>query len=273
VRCAVGSATSTSNSVRTLSQFMRRRRRRGSCAGGRGRPGSAIHRGSPDTAFVEFAAALPQAVTRVVVANVAGERLGERFRTVVSASTNAVVEFVTTTEHRFGVRCAYADPSRLGVDRWVAVLAALRAATGAACVIDVGTAVTFDAVDATGSHLGGLILPGQRLLATALDRHTSDIGATAPARAVPRALDLLGKDTDTAVGHGAMLALAAALDRAVRTVAQAIGTQPAVFLTGGDAERLHGWLETTVQFRADLVLEGLALFAAEPAAPLRFERS
>jgi type III pantothenate kinase len=84
-----------------------------------GRPGSAIHRGSPDTAFVEFAAALPQAVTRVVVANVAGERLGERFRTVVSASTNAVVEFVTTTEHRFGVRCAYADPSRLGVDRWV----------------------------------------------------------------------------------------------------------------------------------------------------------
>jgi type III pantothenate kinase len=81
-------------------------------------------------------------------------------------------------------------------------------------------------------------------------------------RAAPRGLALLGRDTATAVGHGSMLALAGALDRAVRTVAAAVGT-PTVYLTGGDAPLLADWLETEVEARADLVLEGLALFAAE----------
>ena len=82
---------------------------------------------------------------------------------------------------------------------------------------------------------------------------------------MPQGLDLLGRDTAEAVGHGAMLALAAALDRAVRTVADALSTDPMVYLTGGDATVLRDWLETQVEQRADLVLEGLALFAAEHA--------
>ena len=112
---------------------------------------------------------------------------------------------------------------------------------------------------AAGAHLGGLIFPGARLLASALDRNTSDIGRTAPAPAVARGLDLLGRNTDAAVGHGAWLALSAALDRAVATVERALGTPPVVYLTGGDAEALQGWLETRVELRADLVLEGLGV--------------
>jgi pantothenate kinase type III len=65
------------------------------------------------------------------------------------------------------------------------------------------------------------------------------------------------------VGNGAWLALGASLDRAATTVAQALGVTPAVYLAGGDADALAGWLETKVEIRADLVLEGLALFAAE----------
>jgi pantothenate kinase type III len=84
---------------------------------------------------------------------------------------------------------------------------------------------------------------------------------------------LLGKSTDAAVGHGAMLGLAAALDRAAATVEAALGTPLTVFLTGGDAARLSGWLETEVELRADLVLEGLALFAAERSPARRGMRS
>ena len=163
------------------------------------------------------------------------------------------------------MRCAYTDPSRLGVDRWVAVLAAHHAAHTAACVINAGTAVTFDAVDSGGAHLGGLIMPGASLFAAALDRNTRNIGPTAPVPAVAHGLELLGRNTDAAVGRGAWLALAAALDRATATVARALGTTPVVYLTGGDADALRGWLETQVQLRADLVLEGLALFAAVEA--------
>jgi pantothenate kinase type III len=78
---------------------------------------------------------------------------------------------------------------------------------------------------------------------------------------VPRGLKLLGQSTAAAVGNGAWLALAAALDRATATVAQALGAAPVVYLTGGDAAALAPWLETRVEPRADLVLEGLKLFA------------
>ncbi len=166
---------------------------------------------------------------------------------------------------QFGVRCAYADPSRLGIDRWIAVLAAHHLAAGAACVIDAGTAATFDAVDAQGRHLGGLIMPGPQLLAAALDRNTSNIGATLAAAVAPSGLDLLGKSTDAAVGNGAMLALAGALDRAVDAVETALAERSTVYLTGGDAPALRGWLETEVELRADLVLEGLALFSDAPS--------
>jgi pantothenate kinase type III len=62
-----------------------------------------------------------------------------------------------------------------------------------------------------------------------------------------------------------MLALAAALDRAVAAVDAALAARSKVYLTGGDGPQLRGWLETETELRADLVLEGLALFATRPA--------
>lgn len=223
--------------------------------------GSAVHRGAADAAFAAFGAALRGKVTRIVAANVAGIGLAERLR-AVAAERGAEFDLVAVSAERLGVRCGYDDPGRLGVDRWVAVLAAHRRAGGAACVVSAGTAVTFDLVDRTGQHRGGLILPGARLFAVALDRHTSDIGVTAAAAAVPRGLDLLGRDTDAAVAHGAWLALAAGVDRAIATVARELGAAPRVFVTGGDAPTLRAWLEAETEERADLVLEGLALLAA-----------
>jgi type III pantothenate kinase len=228
--------------------------------------GSAVHRDSLDESLLAFDAALP-AQPRIIASNVAGAAVGARLEALVATRPGASLELVATSAERFGVRCAYAEPSRLGVDRWVAVLAAHHAQRprAAACVLNAGTAVTFDAVDGSGAHLGGLILPGASLQAAALDRYTSNIGRTAPATAVARGLELLGRNTDVAVAHGAWLALAAALDRAVATVASALGAKPVVYLTGGDADALHGWLETRVELRADLVLEGLALFAGARA--------
>jgi type III pantothenate kinase len=222
--------------------------------------GTAVHRDSLDAAAAAFTASLPEK-PRIVAANVAGDAVAKRLSVAAAARPGASLTFVTTSKQRFGVRCAYADPSKLGVDRWVAIVAAHHRARGAACVIDAGTAATFDAVDSTGAHLGGLIVAGARLLAASLDRHTSDIGHTSAQPAVAHGLELLGRNTDSAVSNGAWLALAAALDRAVATVTRALGSTPTVYLTGGDAEALRGWLESRVEVRADLVLEGLALFA------------
>src|SRR5690606_23289335 len=110
-------------------------------------------------------------------------------------------EIVETRAEMLGVRCAYRDPSRLGVDRWVTVIAAHRAAAARkdgprpACVINAGTALTFDAVDVRGRHLGGLILPGPRLAAEALASGTERIGLTEPAAGRPAGLGVLGRST------------------------------------------------------------------------------
>lgn len=235
-------------------------------------PSHAVHVDDLDRAVEALAADLPGRVGRLLVANVAGAAVAARLARLARERFRLEPEFVQTAAETLGVRCAYRDPSRLGVDRWVAIVAAhtLAAAGGSprpACVIGAGTAMTFDAVDAAGLHLGGLILAGPRLAAEALQHGTRGIGATRPASRAPRGLDVLGKSTDEAVGHGALLGPAAAFDRAVGIVERRLGARPRVFLAGGDGPVLAPWLETEVELRADLVLEGLALIAAGGPAP------
>jgi type III pantothenate kinase len=226
--------------------------------------GNAVHRDARERALASFAAALPKRVTRAIVSNVAGDAIARELTELLQIRSAVAPEFVAVRAEQFGVRCAYADPSRLGVDRWIAVLAAHHLAPSAACVIDAGTTVTFDAVDARGQHLGGLILPGPRLVASALDRNTNAIGATQAPGTRPTGLDVLGKSTDAAVGNGAMLALTGALERAIAAVESSLKERPKLYLTGGDADLLQNWLESDLDLRRDLVLEGLALFSGAP---------
>jgi len=230
----------------------------------------AVHAGAEDQALAALVAALESSpVERVVVANVGGSALAARLDEVARERFGVRPEHVATAVETLGVRCAYRDPSRLGVDRWVAVVAAHHAALARpdgprpVGVINAGTAMTFDAVDARGRHLGGLILPGPRLAAEALARGTRGIGPTRPATTKPAGLKLLGRSTEDGVGYATMLAPAAAFDRAAAIVAKELGVPPVVYLAGGDAAALAPWLETEVQVEADLVLKGLALIAAE----------
>ncbi|MEY4588820.1 MAG: hypothetical protein RL497_896 [Pseudomonadota bacterium] len=59
-----------------------------------------------------------------------------------------------------GVINGYAEPQRLGVDRWLALLAARQVMQGDVVVVDAGTAITLDLLTGQGQHLGGYILPG-----------------------------------------------------------------------------------------------------------------
>jgi type III pantothenate kinase len=223
--------------------------------------GTAVHVTSIESAVDALVDALPATVRAALAANVAGPGVAAALTVALRERRSLAVEFVASQAEAHGLCLAYSDPSRLGVDRWLGMLAARAATRGAVCVIQAGTAVTFDAVDATGRHLGGLIIPGQRLMAEALEHNTGRIGPTAADVAHGRGLGLLGVSTDEAVAKGAMVATAAALDRAAAAVEAALGATPTVFLTGGDGERLAAWLETPTRFSADLVLAGLAYIA------------
>jgi len=213
-------------------------------------------------AFGALGQALVDGIGRVFVANVAGDAVGEKIGATVSARLGVAPEFVRVDKSAHGIECAYREPATLGVDRWLAMIAARAVVPGPFAVVGAGTAVTFDAVDATGRHLGGLILPGDGLMIEALAANTGQIGLVPRAGGPAAGLDLLGRSTAEAVGHGTRLACAAAVDRAVAIVADALGAAPGVLVTGGDAAALAAWLASSGEVRADLVLEGLAIIAA-----------
>src|SRR5262245_8893372 len=97
--------------------------------------------------------ALPRPA-RVLVSNVGGERIERIVQDVVSARFGLETEFFHSTAAAGGVVNAYAEPWKLGVDRWLAMIAAHALLERPVCVVSIGTAATIDGVDATGRHLG-----------------------------------------------------------------------------------------------------------------------
>ena len=154
-----------------------------------------------------------------------------------------------------GLRIAYSSPSRLGVDRFLAMLALWTAGHRAFCIAGAGTALTFDAVDARGRHRGGLIAPG---LAAAWNAVRGSTRFALPP-AASRYTRGLGADTDACVRQGALYACAGLIERAAR------GSGGTRFLAGGDARTLRPHLDGRWTLKENLVLEGLLAYSRQQA--------
>ncbi|MBT4520742.1 MAG: type III pantothenate kinase [Halieaceae bacterium] len=163
--------------------------------------------------------------------------------------------FARTAAHGAGVTNSYANPDRMGVDRWLAMLAARRHVEGRYCVVDVGSALTIDLVDATGVHEGGYIIPGEALMERALQLDTDRVRFT---EQIDFALNP-GKSTAEAVRHGIALAQAGA----VRLVLERSGVcaSGATLFCGGGGEQLMQLLGLDEIWAPDLVFEGLQVMA------------
>jgi type III pantothenate kinase len=173
------------------------------------------------------------------------------------------IEFVTAAREFDGLTSGYLDPSLLGADRWLALIGAWTLAHGALCVVDAGTAVKVDAVDANGQHLGGMIAPGIHMMREVLMNNTSDI-AKAAFNSTPSLAGVLANNTIAAVSRGAVFALAGMADHACEVVEQTTGAPPKLFITGGDANMISGTMRAHGEIVPDLVLQGLAVIAAQP---------
>lgn len=154
---------------------------------------------------------------------------------------------------------SYAEPARMGVDRWLAMLGCRELCTGAYCVVDVGSALTIDHVNENGQHLGGYIIPGPALMERALLIDTDKVRFDEPAR---YALSP-GESTAEAVRHGIALAQAGAVSLALEQVRE---LDPALVYTGGAGELLMELVGSRANYRQDLVFEGLEMLAEVEAA-------
>ena len=201
-----------------------------------------LHRGRSDVAvsrLIKATTALsPKAI---LVSNVAGQRFSDRLKHSCLQHWGIEPILVRVTDNALGVSCGYREVHRLGVDRWIAMLAAF-ADGGPVCVVDAGTAMTIDGVDGAGQHLGGVIVPGFRLMAKSLDSDTSDIGLIA-SQLAGEAGELFGRSTAEGVIKGARLALVGAIETVHKHLTEQLGKAPRLVLTGGDAGELASTLQ------------------------------
>lgn len=162
--------------------------------------------------------------------------------------------FAVSTASHTGVVSAYRNtPSRLGIDRWLALIA-VRSRQQSVCVVDCGTAITLDVITPAGQHLGGYILPGLNMMADALLAGTQGVRYTADEAGTGTAL---GGSTAEAVTHGALAAVVALVDRLV------LQHQAQLVLTGGDAQRLAAALTQPYDLQSELLLQGLQRYFAD----------
>jgi len=145
-------------------------------------------------------------------------------------------------------------PDKTGVDRLAAALGAVVTVGGPAVVVDAGTAVTVDCVDADGVFLGGAILPGLATQLWSLRQRTAQL----PEIKVEAAPSVsVGVNTVEAISGGVFFGLVGAVDHLVRRAVERVGTRATVVACGGDAALLAPHCSTFDKVDELLVYHGI----------------
>ncbi len=170
-------------------------------------------------------------------------------------------QWVVASEAEAGLRNGYDHPTRLGSDRWVAMIGAYHRmlSQGAArpiVLVMVGTAVTVEALDAEGKFLGGLILPGHGIMLRALESGTAGLHVpTGEVRPFPT-------NTSDALTSGGTYAIAGAVERMVQHVRSHCGAEPKCIMTGGAGWKMAPSMSVPFELVDHLIFDGLLQLAS-----------
>ena len=170
---------------------------------------------------------------------------------IVSLWGNQIIcHHAATQTYAFGVHNGYQQPEKLGIDRWLALIATRQIYSTHVCLVDCGTAITIDILNTQGQHEGGVISAGVCLMQKALASHTADLPQLTHANHIG-----LATDTKAAIYSGTVFA-------ACGLIEHIMAKQPphtTLLLTGGDAPVLSAQLNTPHTLNTTLVLHGLAI--------------
>ncbi len=224
-----------------------------------GHPGEVLAFAHADDGLApDWADALPPRMGVACVASVASPE--RRVALLDALATRADRISVVSTQRRWqGLRVAYAQPAKLGVDRFLALLAARRRG-GAWLLVGVGTALTIDLVDADGRHHGGRIAPSPTLMREALNQRAAQLPGSGGHYRV------FAADTPDALASGCLGASQALVEQSLAAARLACAGEVGVLVHGGGAPELLALLPQAVHAPA-LVLEGLACWARPDAVP------
>jgi type III pantothenate kinase len=200
----------------------------------------------------------------VVISSVLSEEMNSQIKEALLSGTVKKVFFLAPAENSFSVKLAYANPSSMGADRVAALIGAIEKYSGNCCIVDCGTAITIDALDAKGAHQGGVILPGIKTMQKALLGNTkieaseTETGpGSRPGSRPELAFNVLSKTTEDAIHTGCISAVAGGIEHVVNKMASEYDTFDQIVFTGGDAEYIKSFLDLKAVIDHTLVLDGL----------------
>jgi type III pantothenate kinase len=154
-----------------------------------------------------------------------------------------------------GLNIRYENPKEVGADRIVNAVAGIEQYGTPLVVVDFGTATTFDYIDASGSYLGGAIVPGIGISTEALYQKAAKL----PRIELTKPKTVIGRNTVSAMQSGIIYGYAGQVDGIVRRICKEFNVQPRVIATGGLAELIAGETETIEKVDPLLTLEGLRI--------------
>ncbi|HSV61383.1 MAG TPA: type III pantothenate kinase [Variovorax sp.] len=193
---------------------------------------------------------------------VAGDAVRRRAEEQIHERFDCAARWVVPSHAEAGIINGYDHPTRLGADRWVAMIGARHRmlAEGPAqpmVVVLIGTAVTVEAVDQHGRFLGGLILPGHGIMLRALESGTA--GLHVPTGEVVE----FPTNTSDALTSGGTYAIAGAVERMVAHVREHCGQDPARYMTGGAGWKMAPAMATEFELVDSLIMDGLLVIAEQ----------
>ena len=203
--------------------------------------------------------AISDKVCFVAVSCVKGDEYVRALASTVKDVWGVTLSIAVTSATQLGITCAYDDPSRLGIDRWLVMLAAWNRYKKPICIVDCGSAITIDLIASSGLHMGGYILPGLRLGVEGLLKGTDKV--VVDFDNLTKATLSVGQNTTEAVYNGALFSLNSSVNAAMKILRRSCkGGACTLLLTGGDGELLSELTTLESVYDEDLVLHGLKLY-------------
>jgi type III pantothenate kinase len=156
---------------------------------------------------------------------------------------------------RTGVKIRYEDPRQVGADRIVDAAAAFRLYGGPACIVDFGTATTFDAISADGEYLGGAIAPGIGVAAQALFQRAAKL----PRVDIAKPPAAIGRNTVHAIQSGLLFGYVGLVEGMVGRFRGELGPEMKVIGTGGEVDLIARETKVIEILAPWLTLDGLRM--------------
>ncbi|MBU2706559.1 type III pantothenate kinase [Zooshikella marina] len=206
-----------------------------------------------EDAFISYLLEKAENIDEIQLACVWSEERKKKFIEIINKECCCKVRVAKVKKEFAGLKVAYRDETKLGVDRWLAMLASHAwYPSEVRLLVSLGTAITVDVVDKKGEHLGGYIIPGFRLLHESLTENTGQVRFTS------NGLNdmTLGQSTTQAVNNGIRRLVVSMLKSLIADQSLQIDR---VIFAGGDAEYVKALSLIDAEIKQDLIFEGLTL--------------